>query len=248
MVQAAPDLGGLDASVMDAPLGQVRRVLTLIHDQAPQPDVDDALHKLERGKATAILQLEAESLGILARFEKLVEAGLPISRDQILIQRDRILKAWNRFEASTDFSDVLKLGRRLKSAAKGTPLLSRAASVVDALQGLMSEKKRIGRRLRQEIDRLSTIEPSDRAPVESALLYKAALERRGLSPESTDMDIDFDDGTIVPIISTPLPATLAHRPADLAALEQMIHEEIEAAAPHLAGLVALRWSDADTAP
>lgn len=248
MVQAASDLGGFDASVMDAPLGQVRRVLTLIHDQAPKEDVDEAVDKLERGKATAVLRLEAESLGILARFEKLVEAGLPISKDRMLIERDRILKAWEGFESGTDFSDVLKLGRRLKSAAKGTPLRSRAASVVDALQELMNEKKRIGRRLRQEIDRLSAIEPSNRAPVESALLYKAALERRGLSPDSTDMDIDLDDGTVIPIISTPLPATIAHRPADLAALEQTIHDEIEAAAPHLAGLVALRWSDADTAP
>jgi hypothetical protein len=248
MVQAAPDLGGLDASVMDAPLGQVRRVLTLIHDKAPKEDVDHELEELERGKEAAILRLEAHALAIPAKFEKLVEAGLPISRDQMLAQRDRLLKFWNDFEASTDFKDTLKLGRRVKIAAKGTPLRSQAASVVNALAGLMSEKKRIGKRLRHEIDRVSAIVPSNRAPVESALLYKAALERRGLSPESTDMEIDLDDGTVVPIISTPLPATIAHRPADLAALEQTIHDEIEAAAPHLAGLVALRWSDADTAP
>lgn len=234
MGHAAYDLGAFDPRQMDAPLGQVRRVLTLIHDKAPSDEVAPEIARFEQMRADFVLRLENKSLAFLVTVSASVKAGFPVAKDKLLEECTAIE------ERRANFRNMLDAVRKLKKVARQQKRNDAIHRMEAALREFHKDIGRIATRYRAEVERLSAIDPSQSLGAQAQKLYEAALIRRGLQPEH---DAPFvEEGDVVPAIAVAPPPDLADDPQGLLAFEDEIHDEVEAAAPHLMGEVVLRWA------
>lgn len=234
MGHAADDMGAFDPRQMDAPLGQVRRVLTLIHDKAPSDEVAPEVALFEQMRADVVLRMEKGSLAALVTVSASVQAGFPVAKEKLL----RVVPAIEK--RRSEFQTMLDMVRELKKVARQQKHNVAIHRMEACLREFLKDLSRIGTRYKTEIERLSTIDSSQSLGAQAQTLYVAALIRRGLQPRPDPPLID--EGEVVPAIAVAAPPDLADDPQGLLAFEDGIHDEVEAAAPHLMGEVVLQWA------
>ncbi|SOD99245.1 hypothetical protein [Caenispirillum bisanense] len=230
-------MGDFDTRDLDASTGRMRRVLTLIHDKAPSEQIDPELDEMERGAAALVLRFEASVLSRLAMSLTAVEGGIPL-------KTDTLLGKWEQVDhVNAVLLDVLKFARRLKSQVKEARLRGRITRFIDVTEKVLADKKRIGSRFREEVKRLGAADTGSAPERQSAILYMAALSRRGVEPKL--LDLALEDGIVTPIVGAVPPRHIAEDSAKLLAFEDGIHDEVERAAPHLMGRTVIWWMNAD---
>jgi len=239
MIGAVPQFDALDADPLDAPLQGVRRVLTLIHDEPASRDIAPEVATLERMRADFVLRFETKLLTSLAALLDSAEAGVPVDEGRLLPFVDSLKSGARRFH------DARTLARKAKSQVKDPRLKAELARVVALLEAFLVDLRRISKRYKTEVQRLSRIDPGQASARKSAMMYAAALERRGFKPRLSVSGTAGGPPTYVLTVS-PLPS-LASDPASLLAFEEAIHDEIEQASPGLVGLTIMRWTDVNQA-
>lgn len=239
MGNAALDIGDVDERQWDVPLRQAQRVLTLIHDRAPSEEVAPEVTRFEQLRANVVLRWEARLLSSLAILLATIEAGIPPKKETLLSWLPRLNDQRVRFHA------ILDAARRLRKMTVAQQDKASLVRIEAAVQAFLKDLRRVTGRYRDEVDRLCAPDTQNTLGAQAHLMYRAALTRRGLTPCLVDALIDGD--LAVPAILAAPPPHLADDPEGLLAFEDTIHDEVEAAAPHLMGEVILRWDYADAA-